>query len=94
MKRNMNWEREDHPDQLSMVSILEAPTQKVQTNAERQAAFRERQRQLGRCKTIQHLTIDERDMLLNVLNCIRLYDEVPAMMRSRKSGQVRPVEEF
>lgn len=90
----MNWQREEHPDQLELNAIMEAPEQKAQTNAERQKAFRERQRAMGRKYQLTYLTADERQELQNVLNCMRMYGEKPAMMRSLKTGQMRALEEF
>jgi len=61
------------------------------TNAERQAAYRARQRELGRAPVTMLLTKDEAFYLERVMLHMRETGAVPAMMR-RKNGTLEPLD--
>lgn len=61
------------------------------TNAERQAAYKARQRELGRTTKTLLLTDDEAFYLERVLQHMRKTGALPAMMR-RKDGTLEPLD--
>lgn len=61
------------------------------TNAERQAAYKARQRELGRTAKTMLLTDDEAFYLERVLMHMRETGALPAMMR-RKNGTLEPLD--
>lgn len=63
----MTFEKIDHPDQLLLTEILERPA----TAGERQRAYREKQRKLGRKQFNILVTDEERAELERVLSELR-----------------------
>lgn len=61
------------------------------TNAERQAAYRARQRDLGRRNVTMMMTEDEEFYLCRVLLQMRKTGGLPAMFR-RKDGTLEPLD--
>lgn len=83
----MTFERDEHPDQLELGPILDRPA----TNAERQRAYRQRQKALGRKAVPFYVTSLERHYLERVLEEMRETGGKPATMRN-PNGTMRHID--